>query len=56
MPGCRGTVPLTATTLRPTASDSPHAGLSYEWNMDDRSIILTGRVIKYQFPRGVTTT
>ena len=27
------------------------AGLSYEWNMDDRNIVLTGRVIKYQFPR-----
>ena len=22
-----------------------------EWNMDDRNIILTGRVIKYQFPQ-----
>ena len=27
------------------------AGLTYEWNMDDRGIVLTGRVIKYQFPR-----
>ena len=27
------------------------AGLSYEWNMDDRGVILSGRVIKYQFPR-----
>lgn len=29
--------------------DSP--SLQYEWNMDDRNIILTGRVIKYQFPQ-----
>ncbi len=29
--------------------DSPT--LQYEWNLDDRNIILTGRVIKYQFPR-----
>ena len=27
------------------------AGLTYEWNMDDRGVILSGRVIKYQFPR-----
>lgn len=29
--------------------DSP--SLQYEWNMDDRGIILRGRVIKYQFPQ-----
>ena len=40
--------PLTATA--PTECfDSPT--LQYEWNMDDRNIILTGRVIKYQFPQ-----
>lgn len=40
--------PLTATA--PTdCFDSPT--LQYEWNMDDRNIILTGRVIKYQFPQ-----
>ncbi len=40
--------PLTATT--PTdCFDSPT--LQYEWNMDDKGIIVTGRVIKYQFPR-----
>jgi hypothetical protein len=40
--------PLTATA--PTdCFDAPT--LQYEWNMDDKGIILTGRVIKYQFPR-----
>lgn len=40
--------PLTATA--PTdCYDAPT--LQYEWNMDDKGIILTGRVIKYQFPR-----
>lgn len=29
--------------------DSPT--LQYEWNMDDRNIVLQGRVIKYMFPR-----
>ena len=29
--------------------DSPT--LTYEWNLDDRGIILTGRVIRHQFPR-----
>lgn len=46
--------PETATgieqcTLASTMADA--AGLSYEWNMDDRNIVLSGRVIKYQFPR-----
>jgi hypothetical protein len=46
--------PETATsieqcTLASTMADA--AGLNYEWNMDDRNIVLTGRVIKYQFPR-----
>jgi hypothetical protein len=40
--------PLTAAA--PTdCFDSPT--LQYEWNMDDRNIILAGRVIKYQFPQ-----
>lgn len=40
--------PLNATV--PTdCFDSPT--LQYEWNMDDRGIILQGRVIKYQFPQ-----
>ncbi len=40
--------PLTASA--PTdCYDSP--SLQYEWNMDDRNIILSGRVIRYQFPR-----
>lgn len=40
--------PLTAAA--PTdCFDSP--SLTYEWNFDDRNIILTGRVVKYQFPR-----
>ncbi len=46
--------PDTATSLQDCTQASAladAAGLTYEWNMDDRNIILTGRVIKYQFPR-----
>ena len=42
--------PMTAASI----ADCPladAAALTYEWDMDDRGILLTGRVIKYQFPR-----
>jgi hypothetical protein len=42
--------PMTATSY----ADCPLAdasGLTYEWDMDDRGIVLSGRVVKYQFPR-----
>ena len=42
--------PLNATAAT-DCFDSP--SLQYEWNMDDRGIILRGRVIKYQFPQRV---
>ena len=46
--------PADATKLEectPANALADAAGLTYEWNMDDRGIILTGRVIKHQFPR-----
>lgn len=46
--------PDTATTIEQctlASSMADAAGLSYEWHMDDRNIVLTGRVITYQFPR-----
>jgi hypothetical protein len=46
--------PDTATSLSdctPASALADAAGLTYEWDMDDRGIILTGRVIKYQVPR-----
>lgn len=39
---------LAATAIQ-DCFDSP--SLQYEWNLDDRNIILPGRVIRYQFPR-----
>ncbi|MBA2355526.1 MAG: PKD domain-containing protein [Acidobacteria bacterium] len=40
--------PLTAAAAT-DCYDTP--SLTYEWNLDDRNIVLRGRVIKYQFPR-----
>ena len=42
--------PTTATTIADCGL-ADAAGLTYEWDMDDRGILLTGRTIKYQFPR-----